>query len=187
MRNFKPTAGEGESWDVQIRSDVPASQVTVTLMESGQMPDDFHLYILDRDDVNVIEPQGNRFTIRLAGPSAVRSLKVILGTPAYAAGNSEGIPLVPIAYALEQNYPNPFNPTTTIRYQLNKRSEVRLEIYDLLGRRVKTLVTGEQVTGSYSVLWKSDNDARNAVASGVYIYRLRAGDFVQSRKLVLLR
>ena len=151
------------------------------------MPDDFHLYILDRDDVNVIEPQGNRFTIRLDGSSAVRSLKVILGTPAYAAGNSEGIPLVPIAYALEQNYPNPFNPTTTIRYQLNKRSEVRLEIYDLLGRRVKTLVTGEQVTGSYSVLWKSDNDARNAVASGVYIYRLRAGDFVQSRKLVLLR
>ncbi len=187
MRNFKPSAGEGESWDVQIRSDVPASLVTVTLVESGQMPDGFHLYILDRNDVNVIEPQNNRFTVRLDGPSSIRSLKVILGTPAYAAGNSEGIPLVPIAYALEQNFPNPFNPTTTIRYQLSKRSAVSLEIYDLLGRRVKTLVKGDQVTGSYSVQWRSDNDAGNAVASGVYIYRLRAGDFVQSRKLLLLR
>lgn len=187
MRNFKPSAGEGESWDVQIRSDVPASQVTVTLSESGRPPDGFHLYILDRNDVNVIEPQNNLFTIRLDGTSSARSLKIILGTPAYAAGNSEGIPLVPVAYALEQNYPNPFNPTTTIRYQLSKRSEVRLEIYDLLGRRVKTLVNGEQVTGGYSVLWKSDNDAGDTVASGVYIYRLRAGDFVQSRKLLLLR
>jgi hypothetical protein len=187
MRNFKPTAGEGESWDVQLRSDVPVSLVTVALVGSGQMPDGFQMYILDRDDMNVIEPQDNRFTIRLDGSSSVRSFKVILGTAEYAEGNSEGIPLVPIAYALEQNYPNPFNPTTTIRYQLSKRSEVKLEIFDLLGRKVRTLVNGEQVTGAYSVLWKSDNDAGKTVASGVYVYRLRAGEFVQSRKLLLLR
>jgi hypothetical protein len=187
LRNFKPFAGDGESWDVQIRSDVPASQVTVSLSDEGQMPDGFHLYVLDRNDFNIIELQNNQFTVRLDGPQSVRSLKIILGTPAYAAGNSEGIPLVPVDYALEQNYPNPFNPTTTIRYQLSKKSEVRLEVFNLLGQRVKTLFEGEQVTGAYSVTWRGDSNVGTAVASGVYIYRIRAGEFVQSKKLLLLR
>jgi hypothetical protein len=98
---------------------------------------------------------------------------------------SERSPNMSNQFALTQNYPNPFNPTTTIRYQLIKRSDVKLHIYDLLGQPVKTLVQGEQVTGGYSLIWKSDDDAGRAVSSGVYFYRLNVGGFVQTKKMLL--
>ncbi|MEW5797565.1 MAG: T9SS type A sorting domain-containing protein [Bacteroidota bacterium] len=81
---------------------------------------------------------------------------------------------------LLQNYPNPFNPTTVIKYQLPVTSTVTLKIFDLLGREVATLVNEQKRPGSYEVTW----DAKH-ISSGVYFYRLQAGDFVQTRRLVL--
>jgi hypothetical protein len=89
---------------------------------------------------------------------------------------------VPLVYSLAQNYPNPFNPTTLLRYQLPAASRVRLVVYDLLGREVAALVDGTQKAGTYEVPF----DGRG-LASGVYIYRLVAGDFVASRKMVLAK
>ena len=85
-------------------------------------------------------------------------------------------------YALEQNYPNPFNPTTTITYQLPKDGAVTLKIYDILGREVKTLVNEYKPAGSYSVTFNASN-----LASGVYIYQLKSGDFIANKKLVLMK
>ncbi|MBI4548287.1 MAG: T9SS type A sorting domain-containing protein, partial [Ignavibacteriae bacterium] len=126
------------------------------------------------------------FDIELGEAHSKRSFKVIIGTQEYAERQSEGIPLVPFEYALEQNYPNPFNPETRIRYQLSKRSHVVLEIYNLLGQRIRTLVDEEQRTGVHAVVWTGINDIGYSVASGVYIYRLRAGDFISNRKLLLI-
>jgi hypothetical protein len=81
-----------------------------------------------------------------------------------------------------QNYPNPFNPSTTIRYGLPKRSHVSLTVYNTLGQRVAILQDGEQEAGYHEIQFDASD-----LASGVYLYRLQAGDFVQSRKLVLLR
>jgi flagellar hook assembly protein FlgD len=89
---------------------------------------------------------------------------------------------------LEQNYPNPFNPATTISFSLRKRGRVELVVYDVAGRRVRTLVSGERSTGVlYRVVWDGKNDEGQAVASGVYFYRLVADDFVDTRKMVLLQ
>ncbi|TVL95606.1 MAG: hypothetical protein CV087_24230, partial [Candidatus Brocadia sp. WS118] len=86
------------------------------------------------------------------------------------------------------NYPNPFNPTTTIRYTLPGAAAVTLEIYTVTGQRVHTLVSRRQQPGEYSAVWDGRNNHGHAVSSGVYIYRLQAGDeYVQSRKMVLLR
>jgi len=88
----------------------------------------------------------------------------------------------PLRYELSQNYPNPFNPTTTIQYTLEKSGFVTLEIYDALGRKVKTLVNGWKKKGVY----REDFNAVN-LASGIYFYTLRAGDFVITKKMILLK
>ena len=89
---------------------------------------------------------------------------------------------VPSAYTLEQNYPNPFNPTTTIAYSIPKESQVRLKIYDVMGKEIVELVNGKQSTGSYNV----EFDAAS-LASGTYFYKLIAGDFISVKKMVLLK
>lgn len=89
---------------------------------------------------------------------------------------------LPQKIALEQNFPNPFNPSTTIRFQLPESRDVLLQVIDLLGREVATLANGRMVAGSYSVRWDA-----GGLASGVYLYRLQAGAFVATRKLMLVR
>jgi N-acetylneuraminic acid mutarotase len=93
----------------------------------------------------------------------------------------------PEVFALSQNYPNPFNPETTIQYQMAKRSEVNLVIFSLLGQRVATLVDEVQSMGIYSVQWDGKDDTGKEVASGVYLYRLQTNQFMQVKKLALLR
>jgi hypothetical protein len=89
---------------------------------------------------------------------------------------------VPHTYLLGQNYPNPFNPTTTISYQLPVNSVVTLKVYDVLGREVETLFTGPRTAGTYSA-----NFDGSRMASGVYIYQMRADNFVDAKKLLLLK
>jgi hypothetical protein len=85
-------------------------------------------------------------------------------------------------FTLNQNYPNPFNPRTTISFDLPKTSEVTLKIFNILGEEVTTLVSDRLSAGSYSYDWDASN-----LASGVYLYRLQAGDYVEIRKMVVMR
>jgi hypothetical protein len=88
---------------------------------------------------------------------------------------------------LIQNYPNPFNPTTTIAFSIAKDSDVKLVVYDVAGARVRTLADGHRVANNYRLAWDGKNDAGESVASGVYFYRLTAGSFTTTKKMVLLR
>ena len=92
----------------------------------------------------------------------------------------------PAGFALGQNYPNPFNPSTVIPYQLATAGRVRLEIFNVLGQRVATLVDGYQAAGAYTAVWDATDGAGQAVGAGVYIYRLRGGGASWSRRMVLV-
>jgi hypothetical protein len=94
---------------------------------------------------------------------------------------------IPKTYALRQNFPNPFNPETRITYELPVGAKVRLEIYNVLGQKVRTLVQGDQPIGVHQVVWDGTNDAGAKVGSGVYLYVLKAGTFVESKKMLLLK
>jgi hypothetical protein len=94
--------------------------------------------------------------------------------------------LVPQEFALMQNYPNPFNPSTKIQYSLEKAAQVTLKIYNVLGNEVATLVNDRQEAGNYTVPFNSNKGTRG-LSSGVYFYRLEAGSFVSTRKLVLIK
>lgn len=94
---------------------------------------------------------------------------------------------IPSEFKLHQNYPNPFNPTTIIRYELKQASFVTLTVYNLLGQRVRTLVHSEMPAGSYDVMWDARSDSGAPVASGIYLYRIKAGNFSEIKKMVLIR
>ncbi len=85
-------------------------------------------------------------------------------------------------FALAQNYPNPFNPTTTISYAIPKNVQVELKVYDLLGNEIVTLVNKEQASGNYSVQFDGAN-----LSSGIYFYKMSAGNFVSAKKLILMK
>jgi len=91
-------------------------------------------------------------------------------------------PVTPSVFALEQNYPNPFNPATNVRFTIGSQQFVTLKIYDILGREVSTLVHVIMQAGNYTVPWNASN-----CSSGIYFYQLKAGDFIQTKKMILMK
>ena len=89
---------------------------------------------------------------------------------------------VPASFELEQNYPNPFNPSTTIDYSIPKSGLVTIKIYDVLGKEVKTLVNNIKSAGNYSVEFNATK-----FASGIYYYRMQTNDFIETKKLILIK
>jgi hypothetical protein len=132
-----------------------------TLMFNGSTD-----YRLVASDQSVILPDFN-------GP-------FIFGDPALDAGSDT--PTKPEVYSLSQNYPNPFNPTTEISFNLAQNSHVTLTVYNILGQAVTTLIDGDRQKGPNSVTWNAGENA-----TGIYFYKLTAGDFTQTRKMMLLK
>tara|TARA_Y100000588_G_scaffold395259_1_gene521977 strand:+ start:5959 stop:20802 length:14844 start_codon:yes stop_codon:yes gene_type:complete len=96
-------------------------------------------------------------------------------------------PVIPTTFALHQNFPNPFNPVTTLRYDLPSDALVTLTIYDMLGKEITQLVNTTQQVGFKSVQWDATDNTGRAVSAGVYLYQIEAGEFVQTKKMVLLK
>jgi len=113
------------------------------------------------------------------------------------ADNSQSVTLVtavetnpqiaPVTFSLSQNYPNPFNGATMIKYSLAKDSDVEIAIYDLVGRKVRTLLSDYHTTGSWHVIWDSKDEIGAQVASGVYLYRIKAGEFTATAKMLFVQ
>ncbi len=101
--------------------------------------------------------------------------------------SSEEVTLIPIDFILYQNYPNPFNPSTTIQYELPAYTNVQLKIYDILGNEVRALVNESQQPGRKIYQWDGKDDSGRVVSSGVYFYQLRTKEFLQTKKLMLLK
>ena len=93
---------------------------------------------------------------------------------------------IPDDFKLEQNYPNPFNPTTIIKYQLPYKAKIELKIYNILGQEIATLINQEQNAGYHTIQFNA-NEIRGGLASGVYFYRIVAGKFVQTKKMLLIK
>jgi hypothetical protein len=134
---------------------------------------DNHLYVsfdVDSIDANTFEEMHNW--------QAYVSVYELTPSPS----SLEPVERVPKVFYLEQNYPNPFNPTTSIQYAVSSRQFVTLKIYDVLGNEVGTLISEEKEAGTYEVEFNAEK-----LSSGVYFYQLRAGSFVETKKMILLR
>lgn len=94
---------------------------------------------------------------------------------------------IPAQVSLSQNYPNPFNPSTTINYSIDKQNDVKINIYDINGRLIKTLEENDAFPGEHNVIWDGTNTKGERVSSGTYLYQLNAGSTVENKKMILLK
>jgi len=135
--------------------------------------------------------EGEEFSIRVNGQQTEETFtftgsgdRIVVGSLTLKSGGTNPLPE---RYSLNQNYPNPFNPATTIAYEIPAESMVELTIYNILGERVATLVNEVKPAGSYKIVWNGQNDSGSPVSSGIYFYRLTAGDYVKSMKMTLMK
>lgn len=135
-------------------------------------------------EIKLMTPDGSRYYMLTSSSSPFPEVDDIgLGCgPAFSAVGVKEKTEPPHDFTLEQNFPNPFNPSTVISYQIPASSVLSLKIYNMLGQQVATLVEQEMKPGSYEVTWDASR-----IASGTYLYRLQAGSFMQTKKLILLR
>jgi hypothetical protein len=121
---------------------------------------------------------GDRFVLEGTGEITIQSVQRFV---------LNRIPVIPEMFTLHQNFPNPFNPITTLSYDLPKDSDVRLSIFDMLGNKVATLVSTYQKAGYKNVTWNATDSMGIPVSAGVYLYQIEAGEFIQTRKMLLLK
>ncbi|MCK6620212.1 MAG: T9SS type A sorting domain-containing protein [Calditrichaceae bacterium] len=141
----------------------------------------------DYTNPNLILPtEGDTFYLEILEPFTENDV-YWFSSEAFVVGNFPVANHLPTEFSLQQNYPNPFNPSTTIAFALPRQGKVKLEIFDILGRRVRSLLDQPMQPGRFKIEWDGRNAGGEAVASGVYFYRLVAGDFVGVKKMVLLR
>jgi hypothetical protein len=135
-----------------------------------------YTYFVNAKDVTGHESGQSNFTSTYVPPGSFNKI--------FSSFSGEVVPKI---YFLYQNFPNPFNPSTTIRYQVPLDTYVKLEIFNSLGEKVKTLVNELKAEGYYSVVWNGKDDYEQSLPSGIYYYRLMSDKFTAARKLLLLK
>ncbi len=186
--DFRPLSREGEFWDFNITSSISGVPVNVHLKRIGTLPSDFKIFLLDKTTERVHDvTTSHSHALTFAKKENSREFRILVGNQQFVESNTNGIPIVPLEYALFQNFPNPFNPATSIRYSLSNMSHVKLEVFNTLGQRVKSLVQESQPIGTYLVEWDGTDDSKKTVASGVYYYRLQANNYTNVKKMTLIK
>jgi hypothetical protein len=200
--NFHAISAAGSFWDLRLSTTEKKENVRLIFSERQKLPAGFQIWLLDKDRQSSLPISPGQAELEIPAKGSTKNLRLIIGTPEFANESNAGIPLLPYKFALRQNYPNPFltphgpgkspafgggNPETKIEYELAERAEVKLEIFNLLGQSVRVLINASQSAGAYTANWDGKDHRGNFANSGVYFYRLKAGEFVAVRKLVLSR
>ena len=138
-------------------------------------PDKLRIVIWDKND-------GDRIVYDNLNPQNIQGVIVMNNRVLLTKEGDEEILSAPVEFALEQNYPNPFNPTTIINYSIPEASNVEMKVYDILGNEVATLVNEEKAPGNYTAVFDA-----SSFASGIYVYSLRTNNFIQTKKMILMK
>jgi hypothetical protein len=197
-RDFRAAGSGGHAWEVEVTVPERGMPVTLDLSSESALPAELAVRLLDRETKAVVEvfvprdpaAAGSllaRYPLLGLGPDRPYRITILAGARDWVDRETEGSTSVPVAIALDQNSPNPFNAATRIRFGLPAAERVTLEIYDVRGRVVASLLHEESYPAGYhSVLWNGTDRTAGGVASGIYLCRLRAGGATLTRRLVLL-
>ena len=189
--DIRKSGSDGYVWNLVVDYSIekPADFITLKFMQQTALPQNWLIYLFDLDD-DIAMNLGTQKDVSFkpyANAATRKKYKLVVGSEQFVLQNSENIPLVPLDFELFQNYPNPFNAATTISFNLPKRMEVSVKIYNILGQLVKTVVDEEIRAGHHKILWDGRNNHGNLAATGVYIIRLEAKQNVAVKKLLLIK
>ncbi|MBX7150431.1 T9SS type A sorting domain-containing protein [bacterium] len=186
--SYKSLQKDGHVWEMEVKTNV-SNKENILSWNAEQFSDEKTWVIIDVSHNHVIDLNQNSYSFVNDDEEHPVRFKIIMGTPLFIQNELERIESeLPKKYSLRQNYPNPFNPVTTIRYEIPIRSQVSLKIYNVLGQEINTVVKNTLLDpGQYSIQWDGRNNKGDVVSSGIYIYRLQANQFVQSKKMILIK
>jgi len=179
--------GRGWTFDLLVRgnSGAPAQ---IRLTDTLLLPSDYIVVLVDMSSgADYRIPRMGAVTLPHTPTVDGVRYQLLVGDEAYIESHSGSGAAMPERFCLYQNHPNPFNPATTIRFDLPAPAHARLDIFNILGQRVATLIDRDMPAGSHAVRWDGRDGNGRAVASGVYFYRLNAGTDVDKRKMILLK
>jgi len=177
-KDIRPAIGEGQEYDLVVKN---TSDKTLALTTLGlENFENYMVYILDKSTMKLYDlKKQNSFEVKKN--TSEKHYSLFIGTEEYI--NEKEKSLIPDEYTLYQNYPNPFNPATTIMYALPNQSKVSLNVYNVLGELIIVLINNElQEAGYHQVMFKG-----NSLSSGVYIYKLVAGNYTHTKKMLMIK
>jgi hypothetical protein len=175
---YRADIGEGQEFEIKLKNTTGKSiELTAEGIENFT---EYELYLLDKR-LNKLYNLKERNIVEVKRTVKDGDYSLLVGTESYILENKSN--LLPEDYVLYQNYPNPFNPITTIRFSIPKEEIVTLNVYNILGELVKEVIKTQQYEAGY---YEVELDGRS-LSSGVYIYKLEAGSFAETKKMVLLR
>ena len=186
-RNLKPLSEGGHVWDLTLEGDLGNSFVTVDLDRHGAFPEGYDVFVFDLDRRTALLVSEGGFHVSVNRDETERNVRVVIGTSQFAEERSDRIALTPVDFGLDQNFPNPFTESTTIPYRVGEADVVRMEVFNVLGQRVRVLVNDEHEPGSHAVIWDGTNDEGVLVSSGMYFCTLEVGTFTATQKVILIR
>ncbi len=186
--DYKSYSDEGHIWTMRIKSNINNKQNILEWIPEN-IPEEFEIALLDITHNTEVDIDKNSYNFKNQYEQHPVKFKVFVGTEDFVNRElSKEKNKLPNKFHLSQNYPNPFNSSTTIGYSLARQSKVTLEIFNILGKKIKTLLSNQVYdSGRHKVSWDGSNNTGKSVSSGVYFYRIRTEKYVKSKKMALLR
>ncbi len=194
--DVRPPPVQGDTWRAEVATGTPQI-VTLSFEGISDVPARYSIQLIDERTQSTLDlRQYDTHTVRSAGYGEGYPLSIVVGLNDFVEDHADGLGLVPGTFELDQNYPNPFNPTTSIRYGVSSASTVTLEVYNLVGQVVATLVDQEWKDAGYHVsTWDARADDGSQVASGLYLYKISVAPtegsserpFTMTRKMMLIK
>ncbi len=185
--DFRASHEADQVWDFEVSTNQTQREVRLHFTLVGDFPANVEVYLIDEAPGLAQNLRAKaEYTFRSGTQPLQKRLKLLVGKPEFVSKQAGAIALVPEKFEVLQNFPNPFNPETSIRYNLPEAAVVTLVIYDQLGRKVRTLVNHvTQMAGYHSAVWDGRDESGRPVATGIYLYKVTAGQHSQVRKMVL--
>ncbi|MBN2011655.1 VCBS repeat-containing protein [candidate division KSB1 bacterium] len=186
--DIRPDIGTGAVWQFQVESNIENADVTLAIDNIAVFLPEYDIMLSDLTGmVKMDARKSSHYSFPTGVGKTTRLFKLVIGTPAYIDETDDDLPMLPTRSELSQNYPNPFNMQTRISYQIAKTGLVKLTIYNIRGQRIKTLLNEVQQPGYYHAVWDGLDINNQNAGSGIYLCTIEAGDYVMTRKMILVK